>query len=643
MRFDFISSCGNAKYVKLRLDDGSVEFPTLMNLKMENGKENYWIIGDLEDTISMNFPQSSIEQNSILSLKVDLSFIANFLMHRTIDDKIINDFLLKTIEEIESNIKTISKEKSVVLIQPTDSNENLKKIIDVIIKNQIKHVGITNFIPLLTNPFKAIEFLGSLRSQLPFDTILYLLTPVPHTFIPILTYAGIDVFSDGFTSIATKQDLYLTDFGGYSIGDVTDQVCFCEACNKLSFSKQPLKINSKNRDLLAKHNSWIFMKKIREIRHAFKMKDLRSYVEMNLSSNPFSASCLKLLDKNWSNLLVNRTATWLPAQVKHITTYSYYRPAVKEYQRRIRDRFQIKETKKVIVLFPCSARKPYSESKSHQRFLKVLNNLDRKKRGYIQELILTSPLGIIPRELETVYPAAHYDIPVTGDWSQEEVNIAVNQLTSVIRNQNSSQLTVIAHVANEYLELCELAEKELGLEFIYSSKETRTTSRESLNSLKENLERILDDLPPINYSIDTERLHALVDYQFGKNISFLMFPDKYHITGKPYQNSLVFRNRKQMGVIQRLTGQLSLTLETARILVEKKQYYIKFEGTELKGSTLFAVGVIDADPQIRPTDAVVIIDENDQLTAVGHAIVSGNDMLTMASGQVAKIKQRRKS
>ncbi|NHK30305.1 MAG: hypothetical protein FK730_03065 [Asgard group archaeon] len=643
MRFDFISSSGNAKHVKLKLDDGSVEFPTIMKSKLENGKEKYWIIGDLETTINMNFPPSSIVQNNILSSKADLSFIANFLMHRTLDDKIIIDYLPKTIEKIQNGIKSISKEKSVVLIQPTDSNENLQKIVDVIIKNQIKHIGITNLVPLLTNPFKAIEFLGLLRSQLPFDTILYLLTPVPHTFLPILTYAGVDVFSNGFASIATKQDLFLTDLGGFPIEEVTDQICFCEACNKLTFSKQSMKINSRNRDLLVKHNSWIYMKKIREIRHALKMKDLRSYVEMNLSSNSFSASCLKLMDKNWNDLLVNRTATWLPTQVKHITTYSYYRPAVKEYQKRIRDRFQIKDTKKIIVIFPCSARKPYSESKSHQRFLKVLNNLDRKKRGYIQELILTSPLGVIPRELETVYPAAHYDIPVTGEWSREEVDIAVNQLTSVIKNQNPSQLTIISHVASEYLELCELAEKQLGLNFIYTSKEARATSKESLNSLKEHLEKILNDLPPINHSLDTERLHALVDYQFGKNISFLMFPDKYHITGKPYQNSLVLKNKKQMGVIQRLTGQLSLTLETGRILAEKKQYYIKFEGTELKGSTLFAVGVKDADPQIRPTDAVVIIDENNQLSAVGYAIVSGNDMLNMTSGQVAKIKQKRKS
>lgn len=642
MRFDFISSCGNAKYAKLKLDDGSLELPTLMTLKASNEGEYLWEIGDLETIISMNFPSSSIDLKPISSSKVDLQFIANFLMHRTIDDIVIKEHLPQTIENIKTTLESIPKEKAVVLIQPTDSMENLQEIIEVIIKNQVKHIGLTNLTPLLINPFKVIEFLGFLRSQVPFDSVFYLMTPVPHTYLPILTYAGIDVFNNGFTSIASKQDLFLTDIGGYPIEDVSEQTCFCEACNKLTYKKQSLKIESKNKHLLAKHNSLVFLKKIREIRYALKMKDLRSYVEQSLALNTFSASCLRLLDKNWRELLVNRTSTWLPTPVKHITTYSYYRPAVIEYQKRIRERFKIKDSKKVVVIFPCSARKPYSESKSHQQFLNILNNLDRKKRGYIQELILTSPLGVIPRELENVYPAAHYDIPVTGDWSQEEVEIVVTQLNSVLRSNDPSQLTIIAHVTNEYLELCELSEKQLGLEFIYTSKERRTTTKESLNSLKENLEEILSKLPPINYSFDTERLHAIADYQFGKNISFLMFPDKYTIISKPHRNSLVLKNKKQMGVIQRLTGQLNLTLETAKILAEKKQYFIKFDGTELKGSTLFAVGVSDADPQIRPTDAVVILDENNQLKAVGQAISAGIDMLTMTNGQVAKIKQKLK-
>ena len=40
--------------------------------------------------------------------------------------------------------------------------------------------------------------------------------------------------------------------------------------------------------------------------------------------------------------------------------------------------------------------------------------------------MVTSPLGLVPRDLEEVWPAGHYDIPVTGDWTQDEVNRVQN-------------------------------------------------------------------------------------------------------------------------------------------------------------------------------------------------------------------------
>ena len=35
--------------------------------------------------------------------------------------------------------------------------------------------------------------------------------------------------------------------------------------------------------------------------------------------------------------------------------------------------------------------------------------------------MVTSPLGLVPRSLEDFWPAAHYDIPVTGDWDSDEI------------------------------------------------------------------------------------------------------------------------------------------------------------------------------------------------------------------------------
>ena len=68
-----------------------------------------------------------------------------------------------------------------------------------------------------------------------------------------------------------------------------------------------------------------------------------------------------------------------------------------------------------LVLLPCSARKPYSSSQSHRFFRSAIR--DRS----VHQVMVTSPLGLVPRELEEQWPAAHYDVPVTGQWDDDEL------------------------------------------------------------------------------------------------------------------------------------------------------------------------------------------------------------------------------
>jgi archaeosine synthase len=46
--------------------------------------------------------------------------------------------------------------------------------------------------------------------------------------------------------------------------------------------------------------------------------------------------------------------------------------------------------------------------------------------------MVTAPLGLVPRELEDLWPAAHYDIPVTGDWDEDELNIIRSMVSNLV-------------------------------------------------------------------------------------------------------------------------------------------------------------------------------------------------------------------
>jgi len=71
--------------------------------------------------------------------------------------------------------------------------------------------------------------------------------------------------------------------------------------------------------------------------------------------------------------------------------------------------------KKIALFLPCSAKKPYSASKTHSKIKNIIQRLEFNHQKSIHELIVSEPLGIVPREWEEKYPAAHYDM-VLDSW-----------------------------------------------------------------------------------------------------------------------------------------------------------------------------------------------------------------------------------
>ena len=96
----------------------------------------------------------------------------------------------------------------------------------------------------------------------------------------------------------------------------------------------------------------------------------------------------------------------------------------------------------VLILLPCSARKPYSSSRSHRSF----RNAIKHNAGH--EVMVTSPLGLVPRDLEEVWPAGHYDIPVTGDWTLDEID-RVTKMIDALLAKNQYRI-IINHSGFEY-------------------------------------------------------------------------------------------------------------------------------------------------------------------------------------------------
>lgn len=99
-----------------------------------------------------------------------------------------------------------------------------------------------------------------------------------------------------------------------------------------------------------------------------------------------------------------------------ITDPPFYRIEFEESFRYIIDHYQVQPCP-VAIFIPCAVRKPYSASPSHRYIKGVISKVFDESEYHI---IVFGTCGILPGELETMYPYAHYQY-MLGKCQDQEI------------------------------------------------------------------------------------------------------------------------------------------------------------------------------------------------------------------------------
>ncbi|RMG38707.1 MAG: hypothetical protein D6732_05115 [Methanobacteriota archaeon] len=362
----------------------------------------------------------------------------------------------------------------------------------------------------------------------------------------------------------------------------------------------------------------------------------RLYREMHVS--PTVASYVKHLQKikfDYSKWGFNQSNN-----VMFIGDEALKHPEVLAFQDRLRKRYAIPKGKRVVVLLPCSAKKPYHRSRSHKLFEKSINNGFKGLGRLVEIWSLTSPLGVVPRELETLYPARTYDIPVSGDWSAEEISATVNILNDLLNNLPTG-IPVIAHVSSGYRPIIEEIQKKHELNVSWADE--KPASRTALNHLEKTLREIrpserifFSNKALIQHWIDMAIVQA--KWQHGKE--FELDTEGWRFKGKPPRPIAIQKNNQHYATWDIENGQLRLFPQAILDSNLKTVSWARFDGNELNGSSLFIPGIQEASSEISPGDEVIILNTENEPIGVGDALVSGSTMNKASSGAGIKIRKK---
>jgi predicted RNA-binding protein len=87
-----------------------------------------------------------------------------------------------------------------------------------------------------------------------------------------------------------------------------------------------------------------------------------------------------------------------------LTDPPFYLPEFEKSYRYIIDEYEV-APKDIAIFMPCAVRKPYSSSPSHQLIRMIISQVLEPSQYHI---VIFGTCGIVPAELETMYPYAHY-------------------------------------------------------------------------------------------------------------------------------------------------------------------------------------------------------------------------------------------
>ena len=448
---------------------------------------------------------------------------------------------------------------------------------------------------------------------------------LPHR-LPFLLYLGVDLVDTTEGAIRSADgEFFSISLGPASREDARREgACDCPACT----AEPP--------GPLALHTEAVYRRAMAEARAAQRSGRIRELVEARLGSEPALAELLRYADDDLALPLEERSSLLGGAGRPYVYAEALRRPEMVRFRARLLERYRPPPSKSVLLLVPCSRTKPYRRSRSHRRFLSVLEGRRAAERVHV--VSVSSPIGLVPQELEDVPPARHYDIPVTGVWSEPERALVRAGLDRLLAE--GAYRSVVVHLdPEEYAFLRERLPP--GPSVRWTLADDRTTSAEALAQLGEALSAALGELTPVAggpLSVVREELHELASVQFGRAAAERLFAPPVRLAGRPWFQRIT-DGRVDLATVREERGLFHLTVAGARKVGPPYPLAVEIDpGLPLTGD-LFVPGVRSADPQIRVGDSVVLLRDG-TLAAVGEAVLPGPLMTELEHGLAVRVRHR---
>lgn len=259
-----------------------------------------------------------------------------------------------------------------------------------------------------------VDMILTAKMALPLQRPLHLFG-AGHPFMFALAVAlGCDLFDSAAYAIYAREDRYLTEYGTSRLGKLEYFPCSCPVCVHRE-PEEVMRIEAaKRQEMLAQHNLFVSLSELKRVKQAIIEGHLWEHLELRAHGHPALLKGVKNLHK-YAEYLEKQSRVTKRRGLSFFGSLDLARPEVVRHRKRLLARYSPPQKARSLVLLPQTQMKPFHKSREYQRALKRLIREigDDIKRVHL--CIYAAPFGVVPVELDEVYPLSQHEITTPLD------------------------------------------------------------------------------------------------------------------------------------------------------------------------------------------------------------------------------------
>jgi 7-cyano-7-deazaguanine tRNA-ribosyltransferase len=282
--------------------------------------------------------------------------------------------------------------------------------------------------------------IATAKMNLPVERPLHLFGAGHPAMFALAVALGCDLFDSAAYALYAREGRYMTENGTWRLGELDYLPCPCPRCTSTS-PEAVLEMMQSERELfLAEHNLYVCVAELRRIKQAIRDGRLWEHVEMRAHSHPELLTALKRL-KNYEEFMEEYSPTVKKSGFFFSDSIGLARPEVARFRNRLIRRNAPPKDATILLLCPQTKKKPFHKSHEISKIRHILRHLDEKLSNRVHICFYAAPFGLIPQELDEVYPLSQHETSQPLD--QETRDYVANQVADYIERTQYSTVMLI--------------------------------------------------------------------------------------------------------------------------------------------------------------------------------------------------------